>query len=87
MTLAELVAMVREHDLAAWDHTAKICEMLANINRDEKQRPTPYTLEEFHPIREVPAGYIRPTRARRGGLKVTADNIAALKVFVPAEIA
>ena len=29
--------------------TARICALLANINRDKKQKPTPFTEEDFMP--------------------------------------
>jgi hypothetical protein len=34
----------------AWQHTAWIMCMIANVNRDAKKRPRPFSPDEFNPM-------------------------------------
>lgn len=43
-------------------HTALLCTITANINRDSKARPQPYTLEDFLPDPEAPKPGFQPGR-------------------------
>jgi hypothetical protein len=35
-----------------WDHTSVLWALIANVNRDEKQKPEPYTPYDIHPYRQ-----------------------------------
>lgn len=48
-TLRELVWMVEEQQDNLWDHTASIMAIIAEVNRDKKKNPTPFTAARFHP--------------------------------------
>lgn len=41
--------MDEARDSEAWNHTASVMSVIANANRDDKRRPAPFTMEEFHP--------------------------------------
>jgi hypothetical protein len=41
--------MAEGRSRAAWNHTASIMALLANINRDPRRRSQPYKPEEFTP--------------------------------------
>ncbi len=57
---------------AEWSHTAALLAMTANVNRDSKKRPQPYTSDDFNP------------HARRAKQKVfTKANVQALKALLP----
>ncbi len=32
-----------------WDHTASIMAIIAEVNRDRKKNPTPFSASMFHP--------------------------------------
>ena len=36
----------------AWDHTCWIVAMIANANRDPKKKSTPFTPDDFNPLKE-----------------------------------
>lgn len=57
ITPRELEALVKRHaamERNALVGSAQICAMLANINRDEKKRPEPFTLMDFLPGGDKP---------------------------------
>ena len=58
-----------------WSHTSAVLAMIANANRDSKKKTTPYKPADFNPM-------VGTTNASKG-IPVDADNIEALKVFVP----
>jgi len=33
-----------------WNQTALLAAILANANRDQKKRPRPYEIKDFHPL-------------------------------------
>ena len=41
--------MVEEQQDNWWDHTASIMAIIAEVNRDKKKNPTPFTAAKFHP--------------------------------------
>lgn len=49
LTLRELVWMADGRQSEAWNHTASLLAMLANIYRDTKKRPRPFQMQNFHP--------------------------------------
>ena len=72
LTLRELWIMAEEKQKAGWWHTANLMALMANINRSKGQRP--YKPADFHPF--------DGGNAAKPGVKLTADNIEMLKVFV-----
>jgi hypothetical protein len=56
-----------------WQRMAIPTTLLANIYRDRKKKPTPFTAEDFNPIRI-------PGRNKQKGIPLT--DIQQLKVFV-----
>jgi hypothetical protein len=53
MTPRELAAMRSawtERERRAWGHTASLMALTAEINRDKKQRPEPFTASDFMPL-------------------------------------
>jgi hypothetical protein len=50
LTLRKLIWMAEARRRDAWDHTANLMALTANINRDPKQRREPFTAGEFHPF-------------------------------------
>ncbi len=42
--------MVEAHRREAWQHTASILATLANIHRDPKKKPRPYSASDFQPV-------------------------------------
>lgn len=57
----------------AWHHTAYIVCMLANVNRDPKKRPRPFTPEEFNPLAPGKGGH-----SGNGVIAVSDANGAAM---------
>ena len=41
--------MVEEQQDNLWDHTASIMAIIAEVNRDKRKNPTPFTAAKFHP--------------------------------------
>lgn len=39
----------------AWNHTAAVLAMLANLHRDQRKKPSPYKPADFHPHVKKPA--------------------------------
>ncbi len=48
-TLRELVWMVDGQRREAWQHTSSLLATLANIHRDPKKKPRPFTASDFQP--------------------------------------
>lgn len=51
--------MVEGRQRAAWRQTAEVCRVLAEGNRDSKEKTTPYTWQDFFPYADdepQPAG-------------------------------
>jgi len=70
-TLRELLIMAEAKQRAAWNHTAQLAAIWANIHRGPK---TPaFDLYDFHPYME------KPNRHGRGGIPIDAANINLLK--------
>lgn len=63
--------MIEAHRQEAWQHTAWIACVIAEVNRDRKKRPTPFTPDDFNPM--------VPKRAKSGNILVTRENIGDLK--------
>lgn len=61
---------------AAWNHTADLLCLLANIHRDRESRPDPFGRSDFHPYAEG---------ADQNATDVDFDDcsIDVLKVFLP----
>jgi len=57
-----------------WDHTAALLAAQAEVNRDRKKRPKPFTPDDFHPLPD-------PRRKRRRPAEK--GDISMLKVFLP----
>jgi hypothetical protein len=70
LTLRELFWMVDGRGRQAWAHTALICSVLANCNRDPKKRPRPFSPAEFNP-------YMR--KKHKDAILITKDNIHILR--------
>lgn len=69
-TLRELVEMAEAKAEAAWTHTSAILCLVANVNRDPKQKPSPYVPDDFNPL------------ARRTPQLNEEEGIGALKIFL-----
>lgn len=46
--------MAEARQSSLWDHTATLWALTAEINRDEKERPKPFTPLDVHPYHEAP---------------------------------
>lgn len=57
--------MGRGRAARAWDHTASILAMLANINRDPKKKRSGYAPTEFHPFEQRAKRGTSPASLRR----------------------
>ena len=53
------MATARRRD--AWDRTAALLAMLANVNRDDSKRSQPFSPADFHPL---PDDTIRPAKTK-----------------------
>ena len=51
-TLRPLDIMSNSRLRSEWARTANILCMMANINRDEKRKKTPYTVQDFMPFKD-----------------------------------
>jgi hypothetical protein len=69
-----LLLRVEGHSRAAWDHTASLMCLIANVNRDPKRRSDPWRVEDFHPHLADAAG--------GAGGSVPNVGIGVLKMFV-----
>ncbi len=72
MTLRELLAMAHARQRDAWNHTATLLAMLANVNRDPKKGRA-FKPADFHPI---------PASERPAPGPPLKGDIGMLKVFV-----
>jgi len=61
----------------AFDRSAPITAIVANVYRDAKARPSPFRLRDFHPL--LPES---DTESILPGTRVRAENIEDLKVFL-----
>ncbi len=43
--------MARARQRSEWDQTSILWSLLANVNRDEKKRPQPFSPADVHPYR------------------------------------
>jgi hypothetical protein len=50
LTLRELVWMAEAKRREAWQHTSSLIATLANIHRDPKKKPRPYSANDFQPV-------------------------------------
>ena len=57
----------------AWQHTAWIVCMIANVNRDAKKRPRPFSPDDFNPMAEG--------SKKSGGdaIVITKENVGLLR--------
>jgi len=49
LTLRELVWMAESRNQSVWHPWAVYLSMFANVNRDKKKKPSPFTPQEFMP--------------------------------------
>lgn len=52
MTLRELVWMADARRRDEWQHTSAVLAMLANVHRNPKKKPQPFTPADFNPLAE-----------------------------------
>jgi hypothetical protein len=50
LTLRELVWMADARRRDGWQHTSAVLAMLANVHRNPKKKPQPFTPSEFNPL-------------------------------------
>jgi hypothetical protein len=50
LTLRELVWMAEARRRDQWSRTATLLAMTANVHRNPKKRPRPFSAAEFHPL-------------------------------------
>ncbi|HPC65344.1 MAG TPA: hypothetical protein P5175_06225 [Anaerohalosphaeraceae bacterium] len=72
MTLRELLWMAEGHHRDAWQHTASVMALIANVNRDPKKTRA-FKPSDFNP-------YV-PKTSRPDVIVVTKENISHLKHF------
>jgi hypothetical protein len=60
LTLRELVAMAEGRIRENWNHTAQLMALTANINRDPKRKPKPYSPADFHPMENARQSRVIP---------------------------
>lgn len=53
LTLRELMIMAEGRQRSQWNQTASILAIIANVNRDEKKRSTPFSPSEFNPYSDA----------------------------------
>ena len=53
-----------------WDRTAAILCITANVNRDERKKPSPWKPSDFHPME---------TRSTPEGILLTAETMPLLR--------
>ena len=71
-TYRELLWMSDGKSKEAWNHTADLLSLLANINRNTEVRSVPFGREHFHPYLQLP----------EPGLDIDDCDISVLKVFL-----
>jgi hypothetical protein len=64
--------MARARQRAEWDRAAALMTLVANANRDPKKKPSPYRIEDFHPLMD----------RRPRGIPIKAANIRDLKALL-----
>jgi len=64
--------MAKSRLRAEWAQTSEVLAMLANANRDQKKKPSPFKSSDFNPF----------AQKWKHGIPITRDNIHLLKVFV-----
>lgn len=70
-TLRELVWAWQGEQYAAWERTAALMAMIANVNRDPKKKSTPYTPQDF---------FKRPgAKSLPRGVPLTGDAFRSMK--------
>ena len=63
-----------------WSHTSAVLALLANINRDPKKHPSPFTVDQFNPH--------APKRSKKETIKtVTMGELQALIPDLPGVMA
>lgn len=62
--------MERARLMADWDRTSSLLAMIRNVNRGKGQ------------VQKKPSAF-NPLRQQNDGIRVTSDNISALKALVP----
>jgi hypothetical protein len=67
--LRELAWMYEAHLEQAWNHTACLAALIAETHRNPDKRSTPFTAEEFHPLKRK--------AARPRGVRLTGELIRA----------
>ena len=70
--MRELIWMTEAKRREAWQHTSAILATLANIHRDPKKKPRPYSQDDFNPV----------ASAKRPVAPVKADISVLKRVFV-----
>ena len=50
LTVRDLLWMVEANRKEAWQHTSAVLATLANIHRDPKKKPRPFTAADFQPL-------------------------------------
>ncbi|MDA9755372.1 phage tail assembly chaperone [Flavobacteriales bacterium] len=76
MTFMEFIAFTasfRDHDRRMWNHTASVLATIANVNRDRKRQPKPFTPSDFNP-------YESEDQPSRELTKQDIQNIASWRV-------
>lgn len=63
MTLRELVWMADARRRDGWQHTSALLAMLANVHRNPKKKPQPFTPAEFNPLADERK---KPVKAKTG---------------------
>lgn len=71
MTLRQLVWMADGRRIELWNQTAQLAALIANVNRDPKKQPEPFSPSDWHPY------FVKP---KRDPIKAP---ITALKVLIP----
>jgi hypothetical protein len=73
-TFRELIWAYRGHEYAEWERLSSLLCLLANVNRDQKKKPTGYKPTDF---------FRRPGAKQVGGRKLTPAAFRAMKgIFV-----
>ncbi|SHH86523.1 hypothetical protein SAMN02746098_01605 [Desulfosporosinus lacus DSM 15449] len=62
--MIELDKVERWERYDAWQHTASISSLIANICRDPKERKEPFTLADFNPIK-IPGQPIKQQKPKQ----------------------
>ena len=71
--MRDLALMAEGRSRLEWSQTAEVLALIANANRDQKKKPSPFRASEFNPWERADRG--RKPRPVKAGIE-------ALKVFV-----